>query len=127
MIPGAGYLFEEIMALLAAGGWRVPFGQEAQREVGSDAGVEPTCLEGRAVGARRGFIGGKEAVSRKEGRRQAGPAERRAPARPLWRAAAAAAGPRGSALQAGRGRRRWRKTGAPSARGQTRVVVSHLS
>ena len=72
MIPGAGYLFEEIMALLAAGGWRVPFSQEAQQEVGSDAGVELTCLEGRAVGARHGLIRGKEAVSRKEGQRRTG-------------------------------------------------------
>ena len=63
MIPGAGYLLEEIMAVLAAYGWRAPFGQEAQQEVGSDAGVEPTCLEGRAIGARHGFTGGKEAVS----------------------------------------------------------------
>ena len=72
MIPGAGYLLEEIMAVLAAYGWRAPFGQEAQQEVGSDAGVEPTCLEGRAVGARHGFTGGKEAVSRKEGQRTTG-------------------------------------------------------
>ena len=58
------------MALLAAGGWRVPFDQEAQQEVGSNAAAEPTGLERRAVGASRGFIGGKGAVPRKEGQRR---------------------------------------------------------
>ena len=56
MIPGAGYLLEEIIAVLAAYGWRAPFGQEAQQEVGSDAGVEPTCLEGRVTPPQENVI-----------------------------------------------------------------------